>query len=216
MNTALQLAFQTPGVDRVVNELTLAGRRPLSPPRVKCRDVARSPICEPATRFEQGRDLRPRTDDGRRTRPGEAAGNGHVSGPDSESEPTRRCQLVSVQRRSRRLSAEESQREAGRSQCRSACSSRWERTVWRCSSPCRGGRWHPARPLPMYTAAAGRGGRGPGPLRPALHAQLCLAGLRGLPELRRCDLSRSSTRRRLGPISVHSTPIRRFRSDGGR
>ena len=43
--------------------------------------------------------------------------------------------------------------------------------------------------MPMYTAAASGRRRGSGPLRPALHAQLCLAKLRGLSELRRRDLS---------------------------
>ena len=55
-----------------------------------------------------------------------------------------------------------------------------------------------------------------GAVRPAGHAQLRLAKLCGPPQLRRCHLSEVPFGHGVGPTSVPSIPIRRYPSDGGR
>ena len=200
MNAALKLAFQTPGVARVVNELNVGpaaadqpAPREASQPSSQAdagERSAQAAICGPQPASRPGPhpvDAEPAAAAERR--PGEAAGNGHCSRPRPEAG------------RSRRAGAQFVPCRAGCADIRAGGGAAADGAAAACQADgneLRGDAGLPARTEGVQRRADAhvhggcwRRGRSPGPLRPALPAQLCLAKLCGLPQLRRCDLSQA-------------------------
>ena len=186
MNTALRLTFQISSVNRVVNDLTVAGSRQLSLRRASRRDAcaaaARSAILSAARR------LTPRRPSGQGgsvwqsgcNRPRMRSQQGYADRvPSSYTQASVRA----GRRRGAAADAGVSTSEAG---------SRW--SSWRSAdgddaAEHAGPDGAQRRPVADVHGGQQPGRRGAGPLRPALHAQLCLAKLCGLSKLRRRDLS---------------------------